>query len=79
MAEIRILEKEIDTYQGAILKEGRENMQLSEKLFRSGEIPLVVFFDSQNSFFELQERYYKSITEWKILTAELEELLGEEL
>jgi outer membrane protein TolC len=79
ISEIRILEKEIETFKGAILKEGRENMVLSEKLYKAGEVPLMVFLDSQNSFFEVQERYYEAITEWNILKANLEELLGEEL
>lgn len=79
VSEIRILEKEIETFKGAILKEGRENLELSEILYKEGEIPLVVFLDAQNSFFEVQERYYEAITEWNILKAGLEELLGEEL
>jgi outer membrane protein TolC len=76
VAEIRVLEKEIQTFQGAILKEGRENMNLSEILYKQGEVPLVVFLDSQNSFFEVRRRYYEAITEWNILAAELEALLG---
>jgi hypothetical protein len=36
----------------------------------------VVFLDSQNSFFEVQERYYEAISEWNILKAGLEALLG---
>jgi outer membrane protein TolC len=79
IAEIRVLEKEIETFKGAILKEGRENMELSETLYKEGEVPLVVFLDSQNSFFEIQERYYEAITQWNILKAELEELIGEEI
>lgn len=75
-AEIRSLEKEIETFKGAVLKEGRQNMELSEKLYKEGEVPLVVFLDSQNSFFEVQERYYGAISEWNILKAELEALLG---
>ncbi|MCP4221335.1 MAG: TolC family protein [bacterium] len=79
LSDIRILEKEIDTFKGAILKEGQENMKLSERLYREGEVPLVIFLDSQNSYFELLERYYEAITEWCVLKAELESLLGEEL
>ncbi len=79
LSEIRTLEKEIETFQGAILKEGSENRQLSERLYKEGEVPLVVFLDAQNSFFDVQERYYEAITEWNILKAELEALLGEEL
>ncbi len=79
ISEIRVLENEIETFTGAVLKEGRENMELSERLYREGEIPLVVFLDSQNSFFEIQQRYYEAISEWKILRAELEALLGEAL
>lgn len=79
ISEIRILEKEVETFKGAILKEGRENMELSEKLYKAGEVPLMVFLDSQNSFFEVQERFYEAITEWNILRANLEVLLGEEL
>jgi len=75
---IRVLEKEIETFKGAILKEGRVNMELSEKLYKEGEVPLVVFLDSQNSFFEIEERYYEAISEWNILKAELEAVLGEE-
>ncbi len=75
-AEIRSLEKEIETFKGAVLEEGRENLELSEKLYKEGEVPLVVFLDSQNSFFEVQERYYEAISEWNILKAELEALLG---
>ena len=78
-AEIRILEKEIETFTGAVLKEGRENMDLTETLYKEGEVPLVVFLDSQDSYFEIQERYYEAITQWNILKAELVELLGEEL
>jgi outer membrane protein TolC len=78
ISEIRILEKEIETFKGAILKEGKENMVLSETLYKAGEVPLVVFLDSQNSYFEIQQRYYEAITEWNLLKAELEELLGEE-
>ena len=78
VAEIRVVENEIQTFQGALLKEGRENMDISERLYKAGEIPLVVFLDSQNSFFEVQERYYEAITEWNLLKADLEELLGEE-
>jgi outer membrane protein TolC len=79
IAEIRVLEKEIETFKGAILKEGRENMELSETLYKEGEVSLVVFLDSQNSFFEIQERYYEAITQWNTLKAELEELVGEEI
>lgn len=79
ISEIRVLEKEIETFTGAVLKEGRKNMELSEKLYKAGEISLVVFLDSQNSFFEIEQRYYEAITEWKILKAALEELLGEEI
>lgn len=79
IAEIRVLEKEIETFTGAILKEGRENMDLSETLYKEGEVPLVVFLDSQNSFLEIQERYYEAITQWNILKAELQELIGEEI
>jgi outer membrane protein TolC len=79
IGEIRVLEKEIETFKGAILKEGRENMDLSETLYKEGEVPLVVFLDSQNSFFEIQERFYEAITQWNILKAELEELVGEEI
>jgi cobalt-zinc-cadmium efflux system outer membrane protein len=78
VAEIRVVENEIQTFQGALLKEGRENMDTSERLYKAGEIPLVVFLDSQNSFFEVQERCYEAITEWNLLKADLEELLGEE-
>lgn len=79
IAEIRISEKEIETFRGAVLKEGSENLELSRKMYLSGEVPLVVFLDSQNSFFEIEKRYYEAITEWKILKSELEELLGVEL
>lgn len=78
-SEIRVLEKEIETFTGAVLKEGRKNIELSEKLYKAGEISLVVFLDSQNSFFEIEQRYYEAITEWKMLIAALEELLGEEI
>ncbi|MCP4158228.1 MAG: TolC family protein [bacterium] len=79
LSDIRVLEKEIDTFKGAVLKEGKTNLELSEQLFKAGEVPLVVFLDSQNSYFEMQERYFEAITEWHILKAELEALLGEEL
>lgn len=79
ISQIRVLEKEIETFTGAVLKEGRENVELSEKLYKEGEIPLVVFLDSQNSYFEIEQRYYEAISEWKILKAGLEELLGEEI
>jgi cobalt-zinc-cadmium efflux system outer membrane protein len=79
ISEIRVSEKEIETFTGAVLKEGRKNIELSEKLYKAGEIPLVVFLDSQNSFFEIEQRYYEAITEWKMLKAELEELLGEKI
>jgi outer membrane protein TolC len=79
ISEIRVLEKEIETFTGAILKEGRENMDLSETLYKEGEVSMVVFLDSQNSFFEIQERYYEAITQWNILKAELQELIGEEI
>ena len=36
----------------------------------------MVFLDSRNSYFEVQQRYYEAITEWNILKAELEALLG---
>jgi len=77
IAEIKILEAEIEMYKEAVLKEGQENADLSEKLYKAGEIPLIVYLDSQSSFFELQERFFEAITEWKILKAEFEELLGE--
>ncbi|MCK5059217.1 MAG: TolC family protein, partial [Candidatus Aminicenantes bacterium] len=79
ISEIRILEQEIETFTDAVLKEGRKNIELSEILYKEGEIPLIVFIDSQNSFFEIEERYYEAITEWKISKAALEELSGEEL
>ena len=74
-----MLEKEIETFKGAVLEEGRQNRELSETLYKEGEVPLVVFLDSQNSFFEVQQRYYEAISEWDLLKAELEEMLGEEL
>lgn len=76
IAEIRVLEKEIETFTGAALKAGKENMELSDKLYREGEVPLLVFLDSQDSFFEIQTRYYEAVTEWNILKAELDALLG---
>lgn len=76
-ARLRVLEREIRTYEGAVLKEGQENVAISERLYRAGEIPLVVLLDAQRSFFELRERYYQALTEWKILRAELTALLGE--
>lgn len=76
-AAIRVLEKEIETFTGAVLKEARENMEISEKLFREGEVPLLVFLDSQDSFFDIQARYHEAVTEWDILKAELDALLGE--
>jgi outer membrane protein TolC len=79
IAEIRVLEKEVDTFTGAVLKEGRENLALSGILYKEGEIPLVVFLDSQSSFVEIQERFYEAITQWNILKAELEELIGVEI
>lgn len=79
IAEIRVLEKEIETFKGAILSEGKENMELSEILYKEGEVPLVVFLDSQNSFLEIQERFYEAITQWNILKSELQELVGEEI
>lgn len=79
ITEIRILEKEIDTFRGAILIEGRENLELSKKLYLAGEVPLMVFLDSQNSYFEIKKRYFEALTEWKILIAGLEALTGVEL
>lgn len=79
LSQIRVLEEEIKTFQGAILKEGKQNMELSETLYRAGEVPLVVFLDSQNSFFEIQGRYYEAITEWNLLKSTIEEQLGEDL
>lgn len=79
VSEIRILEKEIETFHGAILIEGKENRDLSRKLYMVGEIPLVTFLDSQNSYFDLMNRYHESIVEWKILLAELEAIIGVEL
>ncbi len=77
--DIRILEKEIETLTGAVLQEGRQSMEISERLYKEGEIPLVVFLDSQNSYFEIEQRYYEALTEWLISKAELAELLGEEI
>lgn len=79
MTDIRNLEKEIETYQGAILEEGHQNMELTGKLYQEGEVPLMVFLDSQNSYWEMQERYYEALTGWNILEAELQGLLGETL
>lgn len=79
IAEIRVLEKEIETFSTALLTEGKENMALSETLYKEGEVPLVVYLDSQDSYIEIQGRYYEAITEWNILTAELQALLGGEL
>lgn len=77
LAEIRILEKEIETFQGAILEQGKQNLDLSEKLFQEGEVLLSVFLDAQNSYFDLQTGYFQAITEWSILKAGLDALLGE--
>lgn len=74
--EIRVLEKEIETLKNAIVKESKENMDITEKLYKEGEIALMVFLDSQKNFFEMQDRFYEAITEWNILNAELETLLG---
>ena len=76
VSEIGILEKEIETFRGAILREGEENMDLARKLYRAGEVPLMVFLDSQTGYYSLQERFYQSITEWKILVADLYRILG---
>lgn len=76
MADIRVLEKEIQTYKSAVLEEGRQNLELTERLYKEGEVSLVVYIDSQNSFFEIQERYFEAVTEWNLLDAELEALLG---
>jgi outer membrane protein, heavy metal efflux system len=76
ISQLRVLEKEIETFKGAALDEGRQSMELSEKLYKAGEIQLMVFLDSRNSYFEVQQRYYEAITEWNILKAELEALLG---
>jgi outer membrane protein TolC len=79
VSEIRILEKEIETFRGAILIEGRENRDLSRKLYKAGEISLVVFLDSQNSYVDLMDRYHEAVSEWNILIAELEAIMGVEL
>jgi outer membrane protein TolC len=75
ISEIRILEKEVEAFKSDVLKEGIANLELYGKLYKEGEIPLVVFMDSQNSSFETQQRYYEAITEWNMLNAELESLL----
>jgi outer membrane protein TolC len=72
--EIRVLEKEIETFTGAVLKESRENLDITGKLYREGEVPLLVFLDSQDSFFNVHARYYEALTEWDILKAELDAL-----
>ncbi len=77
-AHLRILEREIDTFRGAVLKEGEENMKLTGLLYRSGEVPLTVYLDSQESYYGLKDRFYEAITEWKLLKAEIEEISGEE-
>ena len=77
-SQLNILQREIDTFRGAILKEGEENMKLTGMLYRSGEVSLTVYLDAQESYYELQDRYYEAITEWKLLKAEIEEILGEE-
>ncbi len=78
-AQLSILQREIDTFRGAILKEGEENMKLTGLLYRSGEVSLTVYLDAQESYYGLQDRYFEAITEWKLLKAEIEEIyLGEE-
>jgi len=77
--EVMALEKEIETFTGTILREGEQNVTLSERLYREGEISLVEYLDAQNSFFEIKARYYQAIIEWKILKTELEAMLGVEL
>jgi outer membrane protein TolC len=76
VAEIRIIEKEILTFKGAILKESRMNVELTEKLYSNGEVPLIVYLDSQNSHLDIQVRFFRAITEWKLLKAQLEALIG---
>jgi outer membrane protein TolC len=78
VAEIRIAEKEISSFKGTILQESRMNMDLTGKLYRTGEVSLIVYLDSQNSYFDIQSRYYQAITQWKLLKAELEALVGGE-
>jgi len=79
VAEIRIVEKEISTYKGAILHESKLNLDLTEKLYRQGEVPLIVYLDSQNSFLDIQTGFFKALTEWNLLKAQLEALLGGEI
>lgn len=79
ISQVRVLEKEITSYRGAILQEGRTNLELTEALYKAGEVSLMLFLDARNSFFEIEERYYEAITEWRILKASLEEQLGVEL
>ncbi|MGE5343061.1 MAG: TolC family protein [Candidatus Omnitrophota bacterium] len=74
--ELRSLEKEIEIFKNAVLDEGGKNRELTEKLYKEGEVPLVVFLDAQTNFFDIQERYYNAITEWNILTAERDAILG---
>ncbi len=76
---LKSAEKEIRTYSASILKEGRENLRISAALYKAGEIPLIVYLDAQNSWIELEESYYNSITEWKLIKTEIEEITGAEL
>lgn len=76
VAEIRIIEKEISTFKGAVLKESKMNLELTEKLYANGEIPLIVYLDSQNSYFDIQIRYFRAITAGNLLKSQLEALIG---
>jgi len=76
LGEIRVLEKEISSFQNLLLEEGKESLEVSTRLYREGEIPLVVFLDAQTGFYEIQGRYYEAITEWNIQKSELEALIG---
>lgn len=79
VSHIRILEKEITTFNDNIMTLGQKNVALSKTMYLSGEISLLSHLDVQNSFFNTMSRFYQAVSEWKTLKAELVTLLGEEL
>ncbi len=75
-SEMQILLKQIETFKTSILEVGKQNLEISQKLYKEGEIPMMVLLDAQDSYFETIGNYYEAITEWYILRAEYDALFG---
>jgi outer membrane protein TolC len=75
----RFLEKQIEIYQQTEVNAEQMSWQVSESLYKNGEIDLINLLDARKKYYTFSLHYEELITDWLICKAGLESIIGEEL